>query len=245
MYRKHILAKVQANGCTPVLHSMYTGVYVHVRNAISPGVTILSACLWVHQQYLLLFSALLTLAHMAYMASGRVGPSFGLLEYTCCLEDVRTCSRILVRRSSMKQSSPLLAGVVPTLERHISHSALADHQSGQADPHYRETLITVPAEELLYKCIQIDIWLFFCPPRDGERWPSLQCTLSVTVADLQRSSNTICVAAPAQPSVTTWAAESLCAESFCYLHPRTIHALSAPWFLFGVSLTNPLEITVG
>lgn len=94
--------------------------------------------------------------------------------------------------------SPLLAGVVPTLERHMSHSALADHPSGQADPHCRETLIAVPAEELLYKCVRIDIWLLFCPPRDGERWASLQCTLSVTVADPQWSSDTICVAAPAQ-----------------------------------------------
>ena len=127
-----------------------------------------------------------------------MGPSFGLLEDAgTCLEDAGTCLRILVKRSSMEQSSdpfhsPLLACVVRTSERHIALSPCWPTVCASRSTQISQ-LITVPAEQPLYQHIQVGTSLFFYPSRDGkgERWVSIQCTLGLAVADPQQSSDTV------------------------------------------------------
>lgn len=74
-----------------------------------------------------------------------MGHFFELLEDAgTFLEDAGSSLRMLVREAPWSKApapfhSYFSAGVVPTLERHVSLSAHTDHQSAQADPHCRAT----------------------------------------------------------------------------------------------------------
>lgn len=109
----------------------------HIQNAISPGVVMCSACLWLDQHNFL--SSLHSLHLLTFLAwhlaeIRRVDPSFGRWENAgTCLKDARACLRMLVKRNSIEQRS------CPLSFTPLSWCGPHHHLSVQADPHCRDT----------------------------------------------------------------------------------------------------------